>query len=166
LFRATDIDSISARLFDTSDPGAKRLAELSRSLPTESGPRLERLRFFFGPLVETVTFLCRKYAIGQEGPLLIAAALGARAPRQTLVTAPPMVPKSADPIALRPEAVADASAATSLDEIRRTLAAKLVDRKSIRFLWRTDAAGKITEITPPLAEVVGGAAADLLGRDF
>lgn len=166
LFRATDIDSISARLFDTSDPGAKRLAELSRSLPTESGPRLERLRFFFGPLVETVTFLCRKYAIGQEGPLLIAAALGARAPRQTLVTASPVAPKIADTVVLHPEAAADATPATSLDEIRRALAAKLVDRKSIRFLWRTDAAGKITEITPPLAEVVGGAAADLLGRDF
>ncbi|HTJ01490.1 MAG TPA: ATP-binding protein, partial [Methylovirgula sp.] len=35
-----------------------------------------------------------------------------------------------------------------------------------RFLWRTDADDRITEITPPLAEIVGSAAADILGRDF
>ncbi len=86
LFRAADLDQISARLFETRDPGAMRLADLSRSLPTDSGPRLERLRFFFGPLVETVTFLCRKSVIGREGPVLIAAALGARAPRHTVAS--------------------------------------------------------------------------------
>ena len=163
LFRATDLETISARLFETSDPGAKRLAELSRSLPTESGPRLERLRFFFGPVVETVTFLCRKYAVGQEGPLLIAAALGVRAQRQMLVTAPSVSPRAADLLVPAAEPAGDV---TSLEEIRQALAARLADRKSIRFLWRTDAEGKITEITPPLAEVVGAAAADLLGRDF
>jgi PAS domain S-box-containing protein len=166
LFRATDLETISARLFETSDPGAKRLAELSRSLPTESGPRLERLRFFFGPVVETVTFLCRKYAVGQEGPLLIAAALGVRAQRQMLVTAPSVSPRAADMLASAADSAADVTPVTSLEEIRQALAARLADRKSIRFLWRTDAEGKITEITPPLAEVVGAAAADLLGRDF
>ncbi len=167
LFRAADLDAISARLFETRDPGAKRLAELSRNLPTESGPRLERLRFFFGPVVETVTFLCRKCVIGGEGPLLIAAALGARAPRQTVASAAPAVSIAAE---TKPQKQADAAAVPAavmpLEEIKNALAARLADHKSVRFLWRTDAEDKITEITPPLADVVGAAAADLLGRDF
>ncbi|MGB9188521.1 MAG: PAS domain-containing sensor histidine kinase [Methylovirgula sp.] len=167
LFRAADLDAISARLFETRDPGARRLVELSRSLPTESGPRLERLRFFFGPVVETVTFLCRKYVIGHEGPLLIAAALGAKPIRKTVASAAPLVSIAAE---AEPRKQADAAAvpaaALPLEEIKNALAARLADRKSVRFLWRTDAEDKITEITPPLAEVVGAAAADLLGRDF
>ena len=35
-----------------------------------------------------------------------------------------------------------------------------------RFLWRTDAALIVTEITPPLSEIVGSGCADLVGRDF
>ena len=35
-----------------------------------------------------------------------------------------------------------------------------------RFLWRTDAALVVTEITPPLSEIVGSGCADLVGRDF
>jgi len=167
LFRAVDLDGITARLFETYDPGAKRLADLSRSLPTESGPRLERLRFFFGPVVETVTFLCRKYVIGHEGPLLIAAALGARAPRQTAAAAAPLVVIAAAAEPNKPvDPAASPGAIVPLQEIKDVLAGRLGDGKNVRFLWRTDADDKITEITPPLADVVGAAAADLLGRDF
>lgn len=198
LFRAKDLEQISARLFQSRDPGARRLADLTQNLPMDTGPRLERLRFFFGPLVETVTFLCRKCSVGQEGPLLIAAALGTRAPRQPIepaAVAPPAVaptvvtPPVAPPVApveppapilvaepfvpvapiVEPAAVAAAvpvATALSLDEVKRQLAGRLSESKSVRFLWRTDALDKITEITPPLAEVVGAAAADLLGRDF
>ncbi len=35
-----------------------------------------------------------------------------------------------------------------------------------RFLWRADAALIVTEITPPLSEIVGVGCADLVGRDF
>jgi PAS domain S-box-containing protein len=160
LFRAADLDQLSARLFESADPGARRLAELSRSLPDESGPRLERLRFFFGPLVESVTFLCRKYAIGREGPLLIAAALGARTQRQT------DAPAASAVTSVTPAAAALPVGVMSMDEVKRTLASRLNESKTVRFLWRTDAKDKITEITPPLIEVVGAAAADVLGRDF
>ena len=53
-----------------------------------------------------------------------------------------------------------------LEDVRKILAARLGAQTNIRFLWRTDAEDRITEITPPLAEVVGAAAADLLGHDF
>jgi PAS domain S-box-containing protein len=35
-----------------------------------------------------------------------------------------------------------------------------------RFLWRTDAALVVTEITPPLSDIVGTGCADLVGRDL
>jgi PAS domain S-box-containing protein len=54
----------------------------------------------------------------------------------------------------------------TLEQVRRVLAPRFVGTRGVRFLWRTDPEGKITELTPPLAEVVGAAAADLLGRDF
>ena len=164
LFGAADLDAISARLFGSRDPGARRFVELARNLTPESGPRLERLRFFFGPVAETITFLCRRYGAGYKEPLLIAAALGARMLRQVVPPHPvvtvaekaePAMPSATGPQAFLP-----------LEEIKSVLAARLLDRKTVRFLWRTDAEGKITEITPPLAEVVGAAAADLLGLDF
>ena len=162
LFGVTDLDAMSARLFEAGDPGARRLTELARSLPTDSGPRLERLRFFFGPVSETITFLCRKCAIGQDEPWLVAAALGVKAGRQAVS---PSVVSMVGAIEM-PEPPATPTAIVPTDEIRAHLATRLPDRKTVRFLWRTDATDKITEITPPLAEVVGAAAADLLGRDF
>jgi PAS domain S-box-containing protein len=154
-----DLEAASTRIFQSRDPGARRLCDLARNLAGDAAPRLERLRFFFGPVVETITFLCRKTAVGDQGPALIAAALGARSLRQ--VTPPPASSvAAAEPVRRTPSAFLDAT------EIKATLAAKLGDRRIVRFLWRTDAEGKITEITPPLAEVVGSAAADLLGRDF
>ena len=165
LFGAADLDAISARFFESRDPGARRLAELARTLTPDSGPRLERLRFFFGPVAETITFLCRRCGIGHDEPLLIAAALGARMVRQvvpspTKIDDTSKVTKPAAPIAHMPQVF------LPLGEVKSVLAARLLDRKTVRFLWRTDADDKITEITPPLAEVVGAAAADLLGRDF
>src|SRR5579872_6040441 len=162
LFRAGDLDQMTARLFESSDPGARRLAELSRNLPSEAGPRLERLRFFFGPVVETVTFLCRKCAIAGEAPVLVAAALGAR-PQRPPAIAPEESSDSQNEVVAAPKPGSDTA---QLEEIKSRLSSRLGDSKTVRFLWRTDAADKITEITPPLAEVVGAAAADLLGRDF
>ena len=36
----------------------------------------------------------------------------------------------------------------------------------VRFVWRTDADGKFSQISPEFAHAVGGAAADIVGRDF
>ncbi|MEN9708396.1 MAG: hypothetical protein RIQ68_804, partial [Pseudomonadota bacterium] len=44
LFGANE-DAITRRLFDAPDPGARRVAELSRSLVPGAGARLEKLRF-------------------------------------------------------------------------------------------------------------------------
>ncbi len=192
LLRVKELNAASARLVDSRDPGARRLADLARYLAVDTGPRLERLRFFFGPVVETVTFLCRKSIIGKEGPLLIAAALGTRHSRQPAEQGSPVPPPVAaetpsiqttvpaetpahsgetprpapPPIAAEHSQSGLASVALSFDEVRQRLSGRIAETKHVRFLWRTDADDRITEITPPLAEIVGSAAADILGRDF
>jgi PAS domain S-box-containing protein len=167
LLGVVDLEALSARLFKGGDPGARRLVELSTSLAQDGGPRLERLRFFMGPAAQTFTFLCRKVTrptgSGRLSPIFVATALGVRTP--LLRAAPsPALPISA-PQAPEPVVVA-APRILTIDEVREVLKPRFGSARTVRFLWRTDAAGKITEITPPLAEVVGAAAADLLGRDF
>ncbi len=39
-------------------------------------------------------------------------------------------------------------------------------KRSVRFVWKTDAAGIFTEISPELGEAIGPNAADILGRRF
>src|SRR5579883_2947583 len=146
LFRVGDLAGLSERLFAGTDAGAQRLVVLSGA--PDSAPHLERLSFLLGGQQETLTFLSRRVA-GAKPPLFVAAALGVK------------------PTLLEPRAEAERrEGVLNVDEIRKMLAARLGTRNNIRFLWRTDAEDKITEITPPLAEVVGEAAADLLGRDF
>ncbi len=137
LFGVPDLAGLSERLFAGDDAGANRLLALAGA--EDGAPRLERLSFSFDGVQETLTFLCRRI-ISPERTLFLAAALGGRAE-------------------------ASARQAMQLEEVRKVIAAKLGTRASIRFLWRTDTNGKITEITPPLAEVIG-AAAGFLGRDF
>jgi PAS domain S-box-containing protein len=166
LLGVADLEALSARLFKGGDPGARRLVELSTSLAQDGGPRLERLRFFLGPAAQTFTFLCRKVTrpTGNEpaSPIFVATALGVRAP---LLRAAPnaglpvSAPQVLEPVAAPPRIL-------TIDEVRDVLKPRFGSARTVRFLWRTDADGKITEITPPLAEVVGAAAADLLGRDF
>ncbi len=153
LFRVADLAGLSARLLTGEDPGAKRLAAL---LTMQDGaPRLERLSFSLGGADETLTFLCRRTG-GAERPLFVAAVLGVKPSllqAESSGTAEKAPQPTSEPI-------------LQLEEVRNILAARLGAQTNIRFLWRTDAEDKITEITPPLAEVVGAAAADLLGRDF
>jgi PAS domain S-box-containing protein len=160
LFRVGDLTQLSARLFAGHDPGAQRLVALSMALALDGAPWLGRLNFSLGPDAEAITFLCRRIS-GTDRELFVAAALGAK---PSLLQAAPG-DEAAPP-------AADAPRETSfepilgLEDVRDILAARLGNRTNIRFLWRTDANDKITEITPPLAEVVGAEAADLLGRDF
>ncbi|MGA9136639.1 MAG: PAS domain-containing sensor histidine kinase [Methylovirgula sp.] len=138
LFRVADLAGLAARLFAGDDSGANRLLALAEA--EDGAPRLERLSFSFDGVQETLTFLCRRIST-PEKKLFLAAALGAKT----------------EPSALH---------SLRLDEVRKVLSTRLGMRTNIRFLWRTDADDKITEITPPLAEVIGAAAADFLGCDF
>src|SRR6266702_4873382 len=62
LFGAYDCASLSRQIFASDESGARRLAQLSRSILPGAAARLERLRFAFGAAPETVTILCRRTA--------------------------------------------------------------------------------------------------------
>ncbi|PWB89628.1 two-component sensor histidine kinase [Methylocystis sp. MitZ-2018] len=140
-----DAGALAERLFRGDDPGPRRLAELVGDMRCRPGLRLERLRFRVSGLAQTITFLCRSFA-ADSGDFFVIAALGVRA------DSPAQEPRSAE------ARVSDETTA-----LRRSLAARHGAR-SPRFLWKTDAAGRFTDVSHGLADVVGEKAADVLGR--
>lgn len=148
-----DTAGLADRLFRSDEPGARRLAELVDSVRHGAALRLERLRFLLGAAPQTVTILCRKLAFDDgAGACFVIAALGVRPASSTAtevagVDAPTEI--SAPDL--------DAQA------LRDHLAARHGDR-SPRFLWKTDADGRFVDVTHTLADVVGEASADILGR--
>ena len=145
LFNAADLDALGRRLFLAGDPGAKRLASLAQKALSGTGPRLERLRFYFGLTTQMLTFACHWQAKPDQAALLAATVLDA--PAQLL---------NERLAAMRPRA-SEEKAGELMEPPPR-------EHKAVRFLWRTDADDRFTEITPPLATVVGKASADLVGQ--
>lgn len=174
LFGVGSSQDLAARLLEGNDPGARRLGKLCRLLNVDGAPHLERLRFFLGPGTEVITFLCRRTLIGGE-PVFVAAALGVRPNllqgnaepiegARTIGLLSPPEPDSAPPVAEHFDVV-EADVAAPEPDIR-ALRAHWPSQRSVRFLWQCDAAFVCTSITPPLAEIVGDANADLVGRDL
>ncbi|MEW6438100.1 MAG: ATP-binding protein [Pseudomonadota bacterium] len=157
LFQAEDLAVLTARLFGGTDEGAKRIAAQAQSLALDGAPRLERLGFTLAPGGETITFLSRRIADATHGSLFVAATLGVGTLLARLQAAPPSAEVPAEEVPQR---------VLTMDDVRKLLAMRIGTRTNVRFLWRTDAADKVTELTPPLAEVVGKDAANILGRDF
>ena len=65
LFQLRDLDALTQRLHG-ADPGARRLLELAANLPVGGAQRLERLRFFFGPLGGRATTALEIHADAQQ----------------------------------------------------------------------------------------------------
>lgn len=152
-----DLDGLSRLLFRSDEPGARRLCELVASIRNGAAPRLERLRFSFGPIAQTVTILCRNVSGCADRQFFVIAALGVR---------PTHRPKRAFSTLDLP---VDAPAGESRAALAAEHAASAVMGKPPRperFLWRTDAAGRIVDVTPALAGVVGRGHGELAGRDF
>ena len=182
LFAADSLDALAERVFGGSEPGARRLAELSRVLLPGAAPRLERLRFFFGPVAEQVTMLCQRVP-GAQAPLFVMALLGVRpnllrppqpkaSPALRLVGAAPEPGMSAAksgevaPAVAQEQAEPIASARLSFEAAREALRARFPAAAPIRFLWRTDADDRIVEIAPPLPEITGARDGELVGETF
>ncbi|WP_294536956.1 PAS domain-containing sensor histidine kinase [uncultured Rhodoblastus sp.] len=190
LFAAAGCEDLSHRLFASDEPGALRLAHLARIVLPGAAARLERLSLRFDLLSETVTFLCRRTP--GANPLFVLAGLGLRAgqprARIPLATEAPrgaMAQESGQESeheseqelghASAPEAVAPPApvagtesplAEDGLAPLRDDLARRFPGLPPSRFLWRTDASNIVTEVTPPLAELVGPGCAALIGRDL
>ncbi len=103
---AGDLPALGRRLLLGAEPGARRVVALSRSLLPGAAPRLERLRFFFGPVAETVTVLCRRATVAPGNTLFALAVLGLRAPQATARRSgdvePPHLKIASDAVAATP----------------------------------------------------------------
>ncbi|ATQ70259.1 hypothetical protein Ms3S1_12770 [Methylosinus sp. 3S-1] len=183
-----DAAALGERLFRGEEEGARRLAELAVSTQHGAAPRLERLRFSFGPIAQTVTILCRKTRAAEQGGLFLIAALGVRARSQAelaLQQAPslpvepeprPIVEAAAEPEpapslvmpdpeppsvpAVEPESAPEPRAGEPAGEPASKPA------RPERFIWRTDAEGRVVVVTGALADVVGRDNSDIAGRSF
>ncbi|MDE2578200.1 MAG: PAS domain-containing protein [Hyphomicrobiales bacterium] len=135
-----DLPALTRRLLHGGEPAVQRIVALARAVSPGAPPRLERLRFFFGPVPETVTVMCRKIA-DDAGALFAIAALGVRGGE------------------------ADASAASSSqDDARASQPAE--PEGPVRFSWRTGPDHDFTAQAPALEQIVGARFGALEGRSF
>jgi len=182
-----DLPALGRRLLLGAEPGARRVVALSRSLLPGAAPRLERLRFFFGPVAETVTVLCRRVTVASGETLFALAVLGLRASQTTArrsgdVEPPPLkapgdaietkpaVSASASDAADAPAPAADSSAADlaarAPAEAEDALREGAAPARGARFAWRTDGDHVVAFVAPALAAEIGAANADIVGRSF
>ncbi|HMN72118.1 MAG TPA: histidine kinase dimerization/phospho-acceptor domain-containing protein [Rhodoblastus sp.] len=181
---AGDLAALGRRLLLGAEPGARRIVALSRSLLPGAAPRLERLRFFFGPMADTVTVLCRRATVAPGETIFAFAVLGVRAPqatasRKTDDAAPRLklasmqdAPVGAHEDGAREEAPDVAIAPVGESEtadvaaIDATVPPAPAPARGARFAWRTDRDHIVTSVAPALAAQVGAANADIVGRSF
>jgi PAS domain S-box-containing protein len=171
LFGAPDCPELTRLLFDAGSVFADPLSRVAQSLSPGGAPRVERLLLPAGWATEAVTFLCRRTA--SAAPVLILAALGRRKPiaRGAFFLPPspsPPAPAAGETAKVEGPVEAAPRVASSPDFLafKTEMERRFPGLPPARFLWRTDANLVITEITPPLADIVGPGCADLVGRDF
>jgi PAS domain S-box-containing protein len=137
-------------------------------------PRLKRLLVESGDGVMPLTFLTKRATLPAHGEVLVAAVLGApsveaapepqpKAPAEEAVAGSEAAAATA-PETSRVEEAAPAALMTA-QEVRANLL-KSHRNPTVRFLWQTDEAGRVTSVTPPLAEIVGAKNGDLVGREL
>ena len=132
--------STAVHLFDRTRPVGARLDDLAAAIlqntDADTGPRLERSTLMVGGESRRVTLMCRKLSDATGAGVFVLATLG-----------------------LRPAAEA---APPSIDELRARFAARF-GASAIRFLWKTDANDHFVSVDAALADVVGAAAANVVG---
>ncbi len=182
---ASSIGELANRLLPGGQgrPGlAERFAQLAPGAPG----RLERVRFAFGLRVETVTVMLRRtpapgsFIIGMLVDARIAqpqggfpAALTESAPAAAMAPAPvvaPIAPVMIAPMIAAPVHAASAAPLSAPSGEAGAIPANLGQRHAnapfLRFLWQTDAAGRLTSLTGPFCEVLGCSLEALQGQDF
>ncbi|WNJ89260.1 ATP-binding protein [Bosea sp. 685] len=160
-------DALSANL---PAPTRQRLALLAGGLAPRDGIRLERLRLTSGFSATMITCGCRLLT-GADGGEVLAIAIPANEMRRLGVTVPAAesahqtsthqaqdMPTAESAVATVSSAPAPVAAAPVPAAPRRAL---------LRFLWNSDAAGRLTSISPDFAELAGPQAATALpGRNW
>ncbi|PXW56584.1 PAS domain S-box-containing protein [Chelatococcus asaccharovorans] len=139
-----------------------RLMRLATALPAH-GVRLERWRVNSRRQSDIVTLACRPVATADGQELLVTVVVGAL-PRAMAGSSSRLEPEpegaSVAMAETKPAAVVSPQPPDLLTQIR-TLAST---RRSLRFVWASDTTGRLLRVSPELATVVGGHAADIVGR--
>ena len=148
LFGAENLDSLSNRCLRGDEPGARRLRDLVSNLRPDGPARLERLRFIIEGQSIALIFQCRRFA--GEPPLFIAAADGQATLARASASHPAPIAYEAPTMNLAPMNLTRAEAPTS----------------SVRFVWRTDASHRFTNIDERLTPALGWSAQHLIGMSF
>lgn len=147
LFSQTHEQALTDWLLASTDVGARRLRALAASRKPDA-PRLERLRFMLRGSSELVTFLCvHTRQNGQE--YLLGAAISLHETLQKDVEAAKLAVMAARDAA--------ASAFPAIEP---------VGVRPLRFLFQTDAAGRITQISPEFAATGLAFASHIIGKSF
>ncbi len=157
LFDVADGEDLTQRLFVSEEPGARRLTHLAQTILPGAAARLERLHLRFARFPENVTFLCRRTS--GDNPLFVFAGLGLRA---RVGRAHP----AAEPAPQAPVAETTPQVREDLAALSAELKQRFPGLAAARFLWRADAKNVVTQVTPPLADIVGPGCANFVGRDF
>lgn len=134
-----------------------RLKLLAGGLASHDGLRLERLRLKPGFTAALVTCGCKLVSVAGVEPVLAITIAAAELRRLGIAVAPPAaeLPTAASPP--EPKAAPAPAGQGSAPVAPR--------RATVRFLWQSDAAGRLTSVSPDIAEVIGPeAAASLPGR--
>jgi PAS domain S-box-containing protein len=153
LFGDENLDALSHRCLRGEEPGARRLRDLASNLRPDGPARLERLRFIIDGQSVALIFQCRRFA--GEPPLFIAAADG----QATLAraSAPHPAPPAYDAPTMN-------LAPMNLPHMNLTRAE--APASSVRFVWRTDANHRFTNIDERLTPPLGWSAQHLIGMSF
>ncbi len=180
LFKSSGLDDLANRLLAKVE-GRPSLSDLFGVLTPGAPGRLERVRFVLGRRVETLTVLVRRTPAPFSA--IIGMVVGARiaqppggfppaiaAAPQSTPAAPVAVLATPAPVVVAPAPPAAPAAAPSRGGAVAALAAQLAARHAnapfIRFLWQTDAAGRLTSLTGPFCEVLGCSTGALIGFDL
>ena len=134
-------------------PTRQRFALLAGGLASRDGVRLERLRLISGFAATIVTYGCKLLTDG-DGELVLAIAVQAAELRRLGIVVPPAAPQPTPPAAAasEPALVPEAPAAPA---------------RTIRIIWQSDIDGRLTSVSPNMAELVGTEwAASLPGRQW
>ena len=153
-FGAADLDALNATMFAAGSPGARRIRELSRSLPVGGAPRLESLRFFVGRVPVPVGWLCARVAGPDGEPLLLAASLVRAVEPVERVTAAPALEAAPPPDEISPNVAVHENLAPAPERPVAPFTPPPLDGP-IRFLWSLDEHGRFAAPDAALLKRLG-----------
>ena len=169
LFGVSDEAALLEHLTQASDPGSKRLRDLSGLLSPGAAPRLERLRFFKDAQAQMLTFVCQRLASPQ--PYFIAGALDGMPirpettpPHSAQLPSPQIETMAASSSAAPPAAPTHAS--LSFADLQASFEKLFPSARRLRFVWQLDDKGALIQIGGVLSQIIGVDVTQWLGQDF